>query len=385
MVISDTVSGNLTLRLKDVPWDQALDIILQSRGLDMRKNGNVIQVAPRDEIAAKEKISLSAKQEISELEELRTESFRLSYQSVGEMIALLTNAKQPVLSKRGSAVSDARTGTIFIQDTPSRLEEVRKMIKQIDVPVRQVMIEARFVYASDDLTKNLGAKLGYTGPAAVAGGAGGFALGAAVGTATRGTITKAGSNVDLPATSIMALSLFNPAATKLLNLELAASEVDGTSKNIASPRVVTKDKVAATVSSGTQIPYQQASSSGATTTAFIAATLSLSVTPQITPDDHINMIVNASQNSPGANLGGGSTPSISTRNVTTEVMVENGGTVVIGGVFTQDVTDATNKVPVLGDVPALGWLFKSNSKTDSRTELLIFITPKIVQDALNLH
>ena len=257
------------------------------------------------------------------------------------------------------------------------------MIKQIDVPVRQVMIEARFVYASDDLTKNLGAKLGYTGPAAVAGGAGSFHLGSAGG--TRSTITKAGSNVDLPATSIMALSLFNPAATKLLNLELAASEVDGTSKNIASPRVVTKDKVAATVSSGTQIPYQQASSSGATTTAFIAATLSLSVTPQITPDDHINMMVNASQNSPGANLGGGSTPSISTRNVTTEVMVENGGTVVIGGVFTQDVSDATNKVPVLGDVPALGWLFKSNTKSDSRTELLIFITPKIVQDALNLH
>ena len=383
MVISDTVSGNLTLRLKDVPWDQALDIILQSRGLDMRKNGNVIQVAPRDEIAAKEKINLAARQEISELEELRTESFQLSYQSVAEMIKLLTDPKQPIMSKRGSAVSDLRTSTIFVQDTPSRLGEVRKMIKQIDVPVRQVMIEARFVSATDDFTQSVGAKLGYTGEAVAAGA--GFSVGGNTPTATRATVKTAGSNVNLPATSIMALSLFNPAATKILNLELAASEADGTSKNIASPRVVTKDRVAATIASGTQIPYQQASSSGATTTAFISATLSLGVTPQITPDDHINMVVNATQNSPGANLGGGSVPSITTKTVTTEVMVENGGTVVIGGVFTQDISDATNKVPLLGDVPVVGWLFKSNVKSDKKTEMLIFITPKIVQDALNLH
>lgn len=383
MVISDTVSGNLTLRLKDVPWDQALDIILQSRGLDMRKNGNVIQVAPRDEIAAKEKINLAAKQEIADLEELRTESFMLSYQSVAEMIALLTNAKQPVLSKRGSAVSDARTGTIFVQDTPSRLEEVRKMIKQIDVPVRQVMIEARFISATDDFTHNLGAKLNYTGPAVAAGN--GFSIGGNTPTATRASVTATGSNINLPVTSIMALSIFNPAATKLLKLELAASEIDSTTKNIASPRVVTKDKVAANIASGTQIPYQQASSSGATTTAFIAATLSLDVTPQITPDDHINMKLTATQDTPGANLGGGSVPSISSKKVSTEVMVENGGTVVIGGVFTQDISDAINKVPLLGDVPVIGWLFKSEVKSDKKTELLIFITPKIVQDALNLH
>ncbi|MFZ2301390.1 MAG: type IV pilus secretin PilQ [Gallionella sp.] len=383
MVISDTVGGNLTLRLKDVPWDQALDIILQSRGLDMRRNGNVIQVAPREEIAAKEKISLAAKQEISELEELRTESFQLSYQSVSEMIKLLTDSKQPVLSKRGSAVSDTRTGTIFIQDTPSRLEEVRKMIKKIDVPVRQVLIEARFVSATDDFTHNLGAKLGYTGEAVAAGA--GFSVGGNTPTATRATVTSAGSNVNLPATSLAALSIFNPAATHLLKLELAASEIDSTTKNIASPRVVTKDKVAANIASGTQIPYQQASSSGATTTAFIAATLSLAVTPQITPDDHINMLIAATQDTPGANLGGGSTPSINTKKVTTEVMVENGGTVVIGGVFTQDVSDAINKVPVLGDVPVVGWLFKSKVNSDKKTELLIFITPKIVQDALNLN
>lgn len=382
MVISDTVSGNLTLRLKDVPWDQALDIILQSRGLDMRKNGNVIQVAPREEIAAKEKINLAARQEISELEELHTESFQLSYQTVAEMIKLLTDSKQPILSKRGSAVSDARTGTIFVQDTPTRLEEVRKIIKQIDVPVRQVLIEARFVYAKDDFSRTLGGKLGYTGPAVGAGA--GFAIGGNTPTATRGVI---GGNVNLPGAASgmggLTLSLFNPLATKVLTLELTASETDGRTKNIASPRVVTKDKVAATISQGTQIPYQQASSSGATNTAFMPATLSLAVTPQITPDDHINMQVTATQDSVGAVYGG--VPSIDTKKVTTEVLVENGGTVVIGGVFTQDVSDSTQKVPLLGDVPVIGWLFKNNIKSDNKTELLIFITPKIMKDEMNLR
>jgi type IV pilus assembly protein PilQ len=382
MVISDTVSGNLTLRLKDVPWDQALDIILQSRGLDMRKNGNVIQVAPREEIAAKEKINLAARQEISDLEELRTESFQLSYQTVGEMIKLLTDPKQPIMSKRGSAVSDARTGTIFIQDTPSRLEEVRKIIKQIDVPVRQVLIEARFVSAGDQFTRTLGGKLGYTGPAV--GPNAGFSVGANTPTATRALIQP---NVNLPGaasgTGGLTLSLFNPLATKVLTLELTASELDGVTKNIASPRVVTKDKVAATISSGTQIPYQAATSSGATSVSFKDATLSLSVTPQITPDDHINMLVAANQDSVGAIFGG--VPSINTKKVNTEVLVENGGTVVIGGVFTQDISDATQKVPLLGDVPVVGWLFKNNTKTDNKSELLIFITPKIMKDEMSLR
>ncbi len=382
MVISDTVSGNLTLRLKDVPWDQALDIILQSRGLDMRKNGNVIQVAPREEIAAKEKINLAARQEISELEELRTESFQLSYQTVGEMIKLLTDSKQPILSKRGSAVSDARTGTLFVQDTPSRLEEVRKIIKQIDVPVRQVLIEARFVSAGDSFNRTLGGKLGYTGPAV--GANAGFSVGANTPTATRALIQP---NVNLPGatsgTGGLTLSLFNPAATKVLTLELTASELDGKTKNIASPRVVTKDKVAATISSGTQIPYQAATSSGATSVSFKDATLSLTVTPQITPDDHINMQVAANQDSVGAIYAG--VPSINTKKVSTEVLVENGGTVVIGGVFTQDLSDSTTKVPLLGDVPVVGWLFKNNTKSDTRSELLIFITPKIMKDEMNLH
>lgn len=382
MVISDTVSGNLTLRLKDVPWDQALDIILHSRGLDMRKTGNVIQVAPRDEIAVKEKLNLAARQEISELEELRTESFQLSYQTVAEMIKLLTDSKQPILSKRGSAVSDARTGTIFVQDTPTRLEEVRKIIKQIDVPVRQVLIEARFVSAGDSFNRTLGGKLGYTGPAVAAGA--GDALGRNNANTMRALIQP---NVNLPGATSgiggLTLSLFNPLATKVLTLELTASELDGKTKNIASPRVVTKDKVAATISAGTQIPYQQASSSGATNVAFKDAALSLTVTPQITPDDHINMQVAANQDTVGAVYGG--VPSINTKKISTEVLVENGGTVVIGGVFTQDLADSTQKVPLLGDIPVLGWLFKNENKADTKSELLIFITPKIMKDVINLR
>ena len=381
MVISDTVSGNITLRLKDVPWDQALDIILQSRGLDMRKNGNVIQVAPREEIAAKEKISLAARQEISELEELRTESFQLSYQTVGEMIKLLTDTKQPILSKRGSAVSDARTGTIFVQDTPSRLEEVRKIIKQVDVPVRQVLIEARFVSAGDSFNRTLGGKLGYTGPAV------GPGTGDAIGSGANSMRALLQPNVNLPGATSglggLTLSLFNPMATKVLTLELTASELDGRTKNIASPRVVTKDKVAATISAGTQIPYQAATSSGATSVSFKDATLSLSVTPQITPDDHINMQVTANQDTVGTVYGG--VPSINTKKVNTEVLVENGGTVVIGGVFTQDLSDSTQKVPLLGDVPVVGWLFKNEVKSDTKSELLIFITPKIMKDEINLR
>lgn len=382
MVISDTVSGNITLRLKDVPWDQALDIILQSRGLDMRKNGNVIQVAPREEIAAKEKISLAARQEISDLEELRTESFHLSYQKGDAIVNLLTNDKQRILSKRGSAVVDQRTNTLFLQDTPSRLEEARKLIKQIDVPVRQVMIEARFVSATDDFNRTLGGKLGYTGPAVGAGA--GFSIGGNTPTATRSVI---GGNVNLPGaasgTGGLTLSLFNPAATKVLTLELTASELDGRTKNIASPRVVTADKTQAKISAGTQIPYQQASSSGATSVAFKDATLSLTVTPQISPDDNIDMKLDVNQDTVGAIYGG--VPSINTKQVSTQVMVENGGTVVIGGVFTQDVSDSTQKVPLLGDVPVLGWLFKNNVKSDTKSELLIFITPKIMKDAMNLR
>ncbi len=382
MIISDTVSGNLTLRLKDVPWDQALDIILQSKGLDKRVNGNVMQIAPRDELAAKEKITLTSSQEISDLEILRTESFSLSYQKGDAVATMLTNDKQRILSKRGSAVVDSRTNTLFIKDTPSALEEARKLIKQIDVPVRQVMIEARFVEAKDDFNRTLGGKLGYTGPGSpgsipVAGS--GFGAGS-----QRAGVT---GNVTLPAVTSfgdLTLALFNPTATKTLTLELTASEIDGTSKNIASPRVVTADSKPATIKSGVQIPYTVAGTgSTPATTAFKDATLSLTVTPQITPDDHINMDLNVTQDTVGAIYGG--IPSINNKQVTTQVLVENGGTVVIGGVYTQNESDTTQKVPLFGDVPVLGWLFKNNTKTINKTELLIFITPKILKESLNLR
>ena len=382
IVISDSVSGNLTLRLKDVPWDQALDIILQSRGLDMRKNGNVIQVAPREELVAKEKLNLAANQEISDLEVLQTESFQLSYSKAADLVTLLSNDKQRILSKRGSAVVDSRTNTIFVQDTPTRLEEARKLIKQIDVAVRQVMIEARFVEAGDTFNRTLGGRLGYKGPAVAPGT--GFAIG---GTGTPEYRGLFGGNVNLPGASSgtggISLSIFDPLATKTLTLELSASELDGKTKSIASPRVVTANGTEASIESGVEVPYQQSSSSGAATVAFKKATLSLKVTPQITPDDNVSMNLNVNQDTVGDIFDG--VPSINTKQVTTKVLVENGGTVVIGGVYTQSESKSISKVPLLGDIPVLGWLFKNENKTDNKRELLIFITPKILSDKLNLR
>ncbi len=355
MVISDTVSGSLTLRLKDVPWDQAFDIILQSRGLDMRKNGNVIQVAPREEIAAKEKIEFSARQEITELEPLRTENYPLSYAKAADIVKLISDERQKILSKRGSANFDLRTNMLFVKDVPTSLEEVRKLIKLVDVPVRQVLIEARFVEASETFNHTLGGRLGYTGPeTSVAGG--GFPLAGGL----KGAMS---TNLNLPgaASGIGGLTwtLFNAAATKTLTIELNASATDGTTKNIASPRVVTGDKTAATIESGVEVPYLQASSSGATNVAFKKAVLGLTVTPQITPDDNVSMKVSVSQDTVGNIYSG--VPSINTKKVETQVLVENGGTVVVGGVYTQDESDSTQAVPGLADIPVLGWLFKTNT------------------------
>src|SRR5450759_1503192 len=349
MVISDTVSGNLTLRLKDVPWDQAFDIILQSRGLDMRKNGNVIQVAPREEIAAKEKIDLTAHQEIAELEELRTESFQLSYQKGDAVAAMLTNDKQRMLSKRGSAVVDQRTNIVFVQDTPAYLEAARKLIKQIDVPVRQVMIEARVVEATDNFGKNLGVRLGYNSNDTfkvngtnINGNIGANTVTMAASPLLSTTVTPVNTpNVNLPSAGTagaFSMLLFNNSLSKLLSVELTALETDSKGKIISSPRVVTSDQTEASIETGTEIPYQQASSSGATAVSFQNAVLSLSVKPQITPDDNII---------------------IDTNKVNTQVLVENGGTVVIGGVYSQTQSNSVNKVPLLGDIPVLGYLFRS--------------------------
>jgi len=420
MVISDSVQGNLTLRLKDVPWDQALDIILQSRDLEQRKNGNVIRVAPREELAKSEKTGLTSRQEISELEELHTESFQLGYQTAAAAADILTGkgavkgaaeqagttssgngqaSSASILSKRGSAMADARTNTLFVKDTPSRLEEVRKIIKQIDVPARQVLIEARVVEARDGFARNLGVRLGYTGqPVAAAGGANGvtgirgglISSTAALTTPTTGNINLPVSNGVLGAgAGTFQFALFNAMATKVLNLELTAMESDSQGKIISSPRVVSSDNDTdwATIEQGEEIPYVTAtvSTSGTTyTTAFKKVELGLKVKTKITPDNNVDMTVEVKKDSRGDLIANAGIP-VNTNKVVTKVLVENGGTVVIGGVYKQNDQNVVNKVPLLGDVPVLGNLFKSKAVSISKDELLIFLSPKIMQDALNLR
>lgn len=400
IITSDTVGGSITLRLKDVPWDQAMDIILQTRGLDSRRNGNVIWIAPRDELATREKLALEAAQQINDLEQTRTEAFQMNYQKAGDVAKLLSDKTQPLLSKRGSAVVDARTNTLFVQDTPSRLEEVRKLLAKIDVPVRQVMIEARIVEASDTFSKNLGVRMGFieTGPAGRGIGGTGLNIGAelvntgqAMGI-VQGTpvINGPGVNTDFRAAGLnsfnpgqMSFILFNSALTRFLNLELSALEADGKGKIISSPRVLTADQVEAVIEQGTEIPYQQATSSGATSVSFRKANLALKVKPQITPDGNIIMTLDVNKDAPGATTPAG--VQISTKHVKTEVLVENGGTVVIGGIFEQTERTDVTQVPFFGDLPVLGYLFKNTSTTSQKTELLVFVTPRIVNERVTVR
>lgn len=432
IVTSDSVAGSLTLRLKDVPWDQALDIILQSKGLDMRKNGNVILVAPREELATKERLAMEASQQIASIEPLRTEIFQLNYQKAENVVKLLSDSKQNVLSKRGSAVADVRTNKLFVQDTTSKLEEVRRMLGQIDIAVRQVLIEARIVEADDRFSRNLGAKLGFndirstyyrtvstidpvTGTASQVNvpvyGAGQNLPGNAFATlsgnltgatqlssqrgsdisgtnaAGLGTMTAIDNTnfVNLPAAAIsgvnaasFAISLFGSSLTKFLNLELSALEADQRGKVISSPRVLTADQAKASIEQGTELPYQSATSSGATAIQFRKANLKLEVVPQITPEGNVILDVQVNRDAVGQLTPSGF--AINTRQVKTQVLVENGGTVVIGGIYEQTERNVTNKVPLLGDVPILGHLFKNNQRQNDRTELLVFLTPRVVND-----
>ncbi len=410
IVTSDSVSGSITLRLKDVPWDQALEIILQTRGLDMRKTGNVVWIAPRDELATREKLSLESQQQITDLELTRTESFQLNYTKAVDVQKMLGDPLQRVLSKRGSAVIDARTNTLFVQDVPSRLEEVRKLIAKIDVAVRQVMIEARIVEASDSFAKNLGTKLGYGDLNRILGRddqygqrIGGTDQRIAIGANYRGVgITSLytpdpgtgyipdSQFTNLPAAGLnsftagsFAFTLFKSGLTRFLNLELSALEADGKGKIISSPRVLTANQVEALIEQGTEIPYQQATSSGATSVSFRKANLSLKVKPQITPDGNIIMTLDVNKDSPGATTPAG--VQINTKHVKTEVLIENGGTVVIGGIYEQtDRTDVT-QVPFLGDLPYVGFLFKNRQTATAKTELLVFITPRIVNERLTIR
>jgi type IV pilus assembly protein PilQ len=422
MVISDSVTGNLTLRLKDVPWDQALDIILQSRGLSMRANGNVIQVAPTAEMAASEKNDLTARQEVSELEELHTESFQLGYQTASSVALLLngvsvaapgapaatpmpgTGAQQStplrILSKRGSAIADGRTNTLFVNDTPSRLDDVRKLIKQIDVPAKQVLIEARVVQAHDGFAQNLGVRLGYQGaqPGPTGGNSPRLQLTGAGGTGGVGmgtVFTPSTTNVNLPVdqvgnpnAGVFQFALFNAAASKILNIELNAMQSDEIGKIISSPRVVSEnnDSEWAVVEQGQELPYIISTVAGGTvvnTVSFKDAVLKLGVKTKITPDNNIDMTVEVKKDSAGVAISG-AIP-INTNKVITKVLVENGGTVVIGGVYTQNDDNTVNKVPLLGDIPFLGALFRSKAVSSVKDELLVFLSPKIMQDALNLR
>jgi len=395
IITSDSVQGSITLRLKDVPWDQALDIILQSKGLDMRKNGNVIIVAPRDELATKEKLELEARNQIADLEPLRTENFVVNYQKADDVRKLLVDEKQRLLSKRGSVVVDPRTNQLFVQDTAARLEEVRRLLARIDIPVPQVLIEARIVEADDKFSQNLGVRFGFAritnGEWINAGAGSAFSTGTGTGAGGTNTISIGNRTVtnpnfvNLPAGTIggfqpgnFGLTLFNSSVTRLVNLEISALEADGRGKIVSSPRVITADKVKAIIEQGTEIPYQQATSSGATSISFRKAVLKLEVTPQITPEGAIFLDVKVNKDSRGQDTASG--PAIDTKNVQTQVLVENGGTVVLGGIYEQNERNTVTKVPLLGDIPVLGHLFKNRQRVNDRTELMIFITPRVVSE-----
>lgn len=384
IITSDTVSGNLTLRLKDVPWDQALDIVMQAKGLDMRKNGNVLWIAPKDELLTKEKLELEQRSQIAELEPVRTETFQLNYQKAESFKTLLDNAGgngRSILSKRGSAVIDSRTNQLFVTDITSKVEEIRKLVQKTDIASRQVLIEARIVEANDTFSRNLGAKLGFgvQNNNLIASGQ--------QGTPGTGPTPVGGNSVNLPASAIngvsagsVALTLFNSAASRFISLELQALESDGKGKILSSPRVITADQLKATIEQGTELPYQTATSSGATALSFRKANLKLEVIPQITPDGNVILDVDVNKDSVGQNTASGL--AIDTKHVKTQVLIENGGTVVIGGIYIQEDRDTINKVPVLGDIPVMGNLFKSTARSNNKTELLIFLTPKVLSDKL---
>jgi type IV pilus assembly protein PilQ len=446
IVISDSVTGNVSLRLNEVPWDQALDIVLKQKGLAMRKNGNVIWIAPGDELAAREKIEMESQQAIADFEPIRTESFQLNYQKAD----VLTNAllggmpkdftmpqgakPQRMLSERGSVLFDTRTNKLFVTDTPSKLAAVRALIAEIDVPVRQVLIEARIVEADNTFSKSLGARVGIgdnqgltTGHSmglgsnsprwGIAGSqeyvnyhvqdstataplmtwwnngkltydTSGTTSGTSGGTSLSGNVSGGSNLVNLPvsgAAGQFALALFNASKTQLLSLEISALEADGKGKTISSPRVLTADQVEAVIEDGQEIPYWSASSSGATTVAYRKAVLSLNVRPQITPDGRVLMHLQVNKDNVNTSLSTSYGLAIDTKNVKTDVLVDNGGTVVIGGIYIQEERKTVTKVPLLGDIPILGHLFKRNDTTDNRRELLVFVTPKIMNDALTLR
>lgn len=402
LVTSDTVGGNVTLRLKNVPWDQAMDLILKTKGLGMRKNGNVVMVAPQEEIAAREKLELEAQKQLQELAPLRTEFVQVNYAKAQEIAALLKAKENKLLSERGNVTVDQRTNTLLVQDTADNLTEIRKVVEALDIPVRQVLIESRIVVANEDFSKDIGVRFGYSqinNPKNLdlnEGGGRQSDLVSIIGGSIEGDVDYGGGTgfvtpqgeenyiVNLPVTSPAAAFRWSigKIGSYLLQLELSALQVEGRGEVIASPQVITANQKEATIESGTEIPYQEATSSGATNVSFKKAVLSLKVTPHITPDDRVIMDLTVNRDSVGQIFAG--VPSIDTNEVNTQVLVENGETVVLGGIFESENRTDKDLVPFFGDIPYLGNLFKRTGQSSSKQELLIFVTPKILKEGLSL-
>ncbi|WP_374350075.1 type IV pilus secretin PilQ [Chitinimonas sp.] len=408
IITSDTVSGNLTLRLKDVPWDQALDLILQSKGLDKRENGSVMWIAPRDEIASREKLALEASRQVEDLEPLRSQSFQLNYLKVDAFKKILTDEKQSILTKRGTALVEPNNNILFVQDIPSRLAQIEKLVAKIDVPAKQVLIEARIVSASDTFGRTLGGRLALaaqrfngnnvydtltgfnlagsgqsssssSSSSSGSGSGSGTGAGSAVKTGQTDFLSQRNANVNLPSAGSsggdFGVSIFNASVGALISLELQALESEGKGKIISSPRVVARDQTKATIKQGTQIPILILDRNGNVSSTYKDATLTLDVTPRITPDGRVYMELVVEKNSPTTFNG---STAIDTKSVNTNVLVGNGDTAVLGGIYESAENGTEDKVPLLGDVPLLGNFFKKKSVSKQRTELLIFITPKIL-------
>jgi type IV pilus assembly protein PilQ len=414
IVVSDTVQGNVTLRLRNVPWDQALDIVMTTKGLDMRQNGNVIIVAPAEEIAARETADLEAKQAIAELEPLYSEFLQVNYAKASDLASLISGSdsnSNSMMSDRGSIAVDDRTNTLLVQDTAERLQDIRRLVSTLDVPIKQVLIESRIVVVNDDFSRDLGIRLGVTALHESGTNSGGtFISGSGNGTDTmvnsvlnnladpaNGTIYPVSApqlnnryNVNVPITNAagrFALAVLE--SDYLVDLELTALEAEGRGEIVSTPRVITANQKEARIEQGVEIPYQQSASSGATTVQFKKAVLSLTVTPQITPDNNIIMDLLVHKDNVGDIIStgglGGTVPSIDTRAVETQVLVADGQTVVLGGIYETERRETINKVPFLGDIPVLGNLFKSKQRTDNKAELLIFVTPRILEEGSSVY
>jgi len=397
MVASDTVDGNITLRLRNVPWDQALDIILKTKGLDKRESGNVILVGPADEILAREQQELESKQQIAELAPLRSELIQVNYAKASDIAALLAGGGSSLLSERGTVTVDERTNTMLVNETADKLEQIRKLLLSLDIPIRQVLIESRIVVANDNYSKDLGARFGITADLAGglnSGNGGGLLSGGgtnAFDTLNNPTANNLGNNVigdslnsdlGIPGSfGSIGFSLTRLPFGALIDLELTAMQAEDRGEVISSPRVITSNQTEALIEQGTEIPFQEASSSGATSISFKKAVLSLRVTPQITPDDRIIMDLHVTNDSVGEETAG--VPSINTNELQTQVLVKNGETIVLGGVFEETSNTNIDKVPFFGDIPVLGRLFRRDGRTNNKSELLIFVTPKILKDGLH--